>query len=109
MRMRGTWAAAVLVMALGGAAAARADNAPAPAPTVVYTDQTAQSSAVVTLQGPKGEATTQAFTRVLRVELAQGVFVVHWGGTAVTLLPQQFVTSLTINRRADTRPAEESR
>ena len=92
------------------AAVARQDAVPTTAPavqaastsdgTTLYIDATATSAATVTQILPDSKQTQMNLDQVKRVRLQGNVLVVEWGGTAVTLLPRQFVSAITINKRA---------
>ena len=39
---------------------------------------------------------------VRRIRVRHDILIIEWGNTATTLLPRQFVGSLTVNKRSDT-------
>lgn len=77
-----------------------APNAPA-ADSVLYQDDAGSSSASVTQVYPNSSTSMQTMEHVKRVSIRQNVLVIEWAGAAVTLLPCQYVASLTLNKRAD--------
>jgi hypothetical protein len=76
---------------------------------ILFQDSTARASASVAQVLPGSKEPPQLFTHVSKVELHGPVLVIHWAGSAITILPLQFVATLTINQQAaapaTTRPA----
>jgi len=77
---------------------------PAAGSVALYEDVAANSSVNVQQYFPAGGAQTAAissitYTAVRRITLTQDVFVIEWQNGAVTLLPKQFVASMTINKK----------
>jgi hypothetical protein len=68
---------------------------------VLYEDAAALSSATVTQILPNANKETLNVDHLRRVRMKGDVLILEWGTTAVTLLPKQFVGSMTINRRND--------
>lgn len=81
-------------------------NASAPEATeVLYRDTNGFSSISVTQILPNSSQSILTFSGVERVALRQEVFIITWAQGAITLLPKQFVSTITINRRASHPPA----
>jgi hypothetical protein len=81
---------------------AHAQTGPAVSPEeVLYEDAAALSSATVTQILPNANKETLNVDHLRRVRMKGDVLILEWGTTAVTLLPKQFVGSMTINRRID--------
>jgi hypothetical protein len=94
------WAGSAMP-ALGQATTAPA----ASADDVIYEDAGANSSATITQVKPNSETSLMTLQNVRRIRVKQGVLVIEWGGTATTLLPMQYVASMTVNKRnAATQP-----
>lgn len=70
-----------------------------PAGTELYRDASASSSANVTQVLPNAKETSTVLTGVERVAIQADVLVITHGGGAVTLIPKQYVSNITINRR----------
>lgn len=81
-----------------------APPATAPADDALYEDPTATSSANVTQIYPNSNKENTIYTNVRRIRVKGDILIIDWAGTAVTLLPRQFVGAITINRRAATPP-----
>ncbi|HVS70419.1 MAG TPA: hypothetical protein VHQ47_04105 [Phycisphaerae bacterium] len=65
---------------------------------VLYEDPSAMSSANVIQIYPNSNKETTIYTNVRRIRVKGDILIVEWGGTAVTLLPRQFVGAITLNR-----------
>jgi hypothetical protein len=70
----------------------------------LYLDPSASSSAVVSqiLPSAVANASTAAsmnLTNVKRITVTQEILVIEWGATSTTILPRQFVSSITLNKR----------
>ncbi|MGN6368241.1 MAG: hypothetical protein ACTHN5_08285 [Phycisphaerae bacterium] len=89
-------------------AATRADT-PATQPSspgTLYEDPTANSSVTVTQILPNSSTSMMTFGAVKRIRVSNDILIIEWGTTATTLLPKQFVGSLTVNKRTDPTPAK---
>ena len=103
----------MLAVALAARVAwAQAAGAAAAAPgseDVLYEDPTGASSATISQVLPNSSKETLIVDHLRRVRVKQEILIIEWGGTAVTLLPRQYVGSITINKRIDaaaTQPAK---
>ena len=67
---------------------------------VLYQDDSAQSSATITQVLPNSTTSLLNLGAVRKIRVQQEIFVVEWGGTATTMLPRQYVASVTVNKRA---------
>ncbi len=77
-------------------------GAPAPAEgDVLYEDPGELSSATVTQILPNANKEIMTVDHLRRVRVKADILILEWGSTAVTLLPRQYVGSMTINRRND--------
>ena len=100
----GTLFAARAAVAQSSPPAATIDSPAATTPTnsdVLYEDPTANSSVTVTQILPNSSTSMMTFGAVKRIRVHQDILIIEWGTTATTLLPRQFVGSLTVNKRAD--------
>jgi hypothetical protein len=91
---------------LSGAAISRStaqqpDNHSTTTSDVLYQDDSATSSATITQVMPNSSTSMMTLGAVRRIRVQQEILIVEWGTTATTLLPRQFVSSVTINKRAD--------
>jgi hypothetical protein len=68
---------------------------------VLYEDAGALSSATVTQILPNANKEIMTVDHLRRVRVKSDILILEWGTTAVTLLPRQYVGSMTINRRND--------
>jgi hypothetical protein len=65
----------------------------------LYEDAGALSSATVTQILPNANKEIMTVDHLRRVRVKSDILILEWGTTAVTLLPRQYVGSMTINRR----------
>ena len=96
------------VLLVGGAAIAQSSapasggvSGAAAGSDVLYQDDSAQSSATITQILPNSNTSMMTLQTVRRIRVQQEIIVVEWGTTATTLLPRQFVGSMTVNKRTD--------
>ena len=68
----------------------------------LYDDPTANTYVPVTPILPNSSTTMMTFGAVKRIRVHQEILIIEWGTTATTLLPRQFVGSLTVQQRAQT-------
>ncbi|HUO08807.1 MAG TPA: hypothetical protein VM008_10940 [Phycisphaerae bacterium] len=80
--------------------AQQSDNHAATAPGVLYQDDSANSSATITQVLPNSSTSMMTLGDVRRIRVQQEILVIEWGTTATTLLPRQYISSVTINKRA---------
>ncbi len=94
--------AAALIMA--GTSILHADAPPTP-DDILYIDPDAQSSATITQVFPNSNTSQMILTNVRSIRARQDILIINWGATATTLLPRQYVMSLTVNKRTPPHPA----
>jgi hypothetical protein len=103
------WGALCVVAAVFVAAMtsplARADAAGGVAEDVLYSDADGQSSATVVQVLPNSPSTQMILTNVKSIRVHQEILIIAWGGSATTLLPKQFVSEITVNKRVTPPPA----
>jgi hypothetical protein len=100
----------LLIFTAPSAAAPVAAGAPGEkADGVLYEDATANSAATITQVLPNSATSQLTLDHVSRIRIKENVIIIEWGGTATTLLPQQYVCAIAINkhnpRAAGTEPA----
>lgn len=102
MRRMGKAAMSMAAVAvLAGAVWAENGTPAAGSDDVLYEDAQALSSATILQIMPNSNKETMIVDHVRRVRVKQEVLIIEWGTTAVTLLPRQYVGSITINKRID--------
>jgi hypothetical protein len=67
---------------------------------VLYEDAAGRSSATITQVMPDASKSMMTLDKVRRIRVKHDILVIEWGDTVTTLLPRQYVGSVTINKRA---------
>jgi hypothetical protein len=94
-----------LALMAGSAGAAPRGSGSRGAHGLFYSDPSARSSAEVDQVLPNSHEVVSTFTAVNRILFRRGIFVIHWGHGAVTVLPSRFVLNITVNKHRVIPPA----
>jgi hypothetical protein len=93
------------VVSAGPVAVVRAEGV---ADDVLYSDPDGQSSATIVQVLPNAPSSQMILTNIKSIRVRQDILIIAWGGSATTLLPRQYVSEVTVNKRiaATTAPAK---
>jgi hypothetical protein len=88
--------AVLIALLVAAPATARADTT---ADDLLYSDPDGQSSATIVQVLPNSPSTQMILTHIKSIRVHQDILIITWGGSATTLLPKQFVSEVTVNKR----------